>query len=189
MGNINPLGKGPQFKSIQDKSREEVKGAASSAETRASSEAASSSAAQQNAEAFRKLLIETFNNKMGNDIADALDQLKKEGKYLTYEVVKAVMEGVFEKHKKSSSEYEKKMESICDLFPHDREVEIPVRKVEEYDPYASAKVITATRRKMRERTEKTLENIAEDEKKRAIEKQKEVKAVDMERILHRKKKV
>lgn len=182
MGNINPIGKGPQSHSSQDKPRKEIKGLASSEETRASSVAASES--EQSSMLSRASLIEKFGKEVGDDIADALDKLKQEGKFLSFEAVKALIKGAFERHQKDFSKYEKETENVCNLVSH--EFVVSRRKEEGQDFAASvAAKIGELQKKERESKERMEEKITEDDSKRAQEK----REAERKRMIDPKKRV
>lgn len=187
MGNVSPTGREPKI--LKADHREEVKGTPSSKETKASSEAASM---HQNAEAFRKFLIEQFGKDYVNEvntIVNELDELRKSGKFISYSVVKEMMKSVFLRKGTESFEKNKdKIEKIADLFPP--ETSKPLVPAKEYDPLASQKVQDAMRKELRKSNEITEERIEESDKQRLLEKEQEQKkVVEKKRILEPKKKV
>lgn len=165
MGNINPLGREQKFA---------VKGTASSSETKASSESASSAAIQENAEMARKYFLEKFGKQFGPKIADALDSLKKEGKFLTFEAVRDVMENIFSKDKANFQKYEQQINEVIGLFPHANLLNIEEKPKDTYDPFASEKVQEAMKKELRKSSEKMEEAIDEVDKERDLKKKKEL---------------
>ncbi len=174
MGNIKSTGSEPHFTKFQKGVEKEVKGTASSQETKASSEATSNVAILENAETARKYFLQKFGKEFGPQIAKALDDLKKEGKYLTYEAVKAIMEGILSKDKAGLEKHKDAINEVADWFPH--EIDVPPGKQPgaDYDPFASEKVQAAMRKELRKSTEKMEEKIDEADKKRDLERKKEL---------------
>lgn len=188
MGNINPIGR-EKTKTFQEEQGKEVKGTASSKETKASAKAASEASIDQNAAAFRKVLVEKFGKEFGNKIADALDEVKKSGKFVTYEVVKEIMETVFANDKASFDKYERQRNEIVALFPFANQIS-DIKPKDDYDPIAAEKVQAAMRKEIRKSDERTEESIEESDRKRALDKEKDQeKRVEKKRILEPKKRV
>lgn len=191
MGNINRIGRESKIKRSEEESeKESVKGTASSKETKAASASASEAAIQQNAEAFRKLLVEKFGKEYGPKIADALDDVKRSGKFVTYEEVKRIMENVFANDKKAFDNFEKQRNEIVGLFPFENQF-VGIKPKDDYDPYLSAlQTIAAMQKELRRSDERSSEKMNEEDKERQFHKEKDEKqTIQQKRILHPDKKV
>lgn len=187
MGNIGPIRKETKPTNVQDQIQKEVKGSASSQETKASSQAASNVTIEGDAAAYRKHFIEKFGKDYGNQIADALDKLRQEGKFVTYEAVMGIMQSVFAKDKEGYKKLEKEINEIANWFPYEASAQKPK---DDFDPLKSEKIQEAMRKEIRKRETRMQENIEESDKQSDLEKKKELeKAMTKKRPIEPKDRV